>query len=87
MLRVANKRRVELRDSLRKKLSVATQQQRKLRGDQIIETLDELVFCGPQLKRALHGGIPKLEGVDEVDEPKKKSGSSRAMPSSSRARR
>lgn len=97
MLRVANKRRLELRNSLRKKLSVATLQQKKLRGDRTIETLDELVFYGPQLKRALLGGIPKSEGV-EFDEPDKKSGSSRskgpslsvadrAMSSSSRARR
>ena len=62
MLRVANKRLVELRDSLRKKLSVATHQQKKLRGDQIFETLDEMVLYGPQLKRALLGGMPKLEG-------------------------
>lgn len=98
MLRVANKRQVELRDSLRKKLSVATQQQKKLRGDQILESLDELVLYGPQLKRALLGGIPKLEGMDEEDEANKKSGSSRskgsalgaaerALSSSSRARR
>lgn len=98
MLRVANKRLVELRDSLRKKLSVATHQQKKLRGDQIFETLDEMVLYGPQLKRALLGGMPKLEGMDEEDETNKKSGSSRskssslnaaerALSSSSRARR
>lgn len=98
MLRIANKRQVELRDSLRKKLSVATQQQKKLRGDQILESLDELVLYGPQLKRALLGGIPKLEGMDEEDEANKKSGLSRskgsalsaaerALSSSSRARR
>jgi len=98
MLRVANKRLVELRDSLRKKLSVATHQQKKLRGDQIFETLDEMVLYGPQLKRALLGGMPKLEGMDEEDEKNKKSGSSRskssslnaaerALSSSSRARR
>jgi len=98
MLRVANKRLVELRDSLRKKLSVATHQQKKLRGDQIFESLDEMVLYGPQLKRALLGGMPKLEGMDEEDETNKKSGSSRskssslnaaerALSSSSRARR
>ena len=98
MLRVANKRLVELRDSLRKKLSVATHQQKKLRGDEIFETLDEMVLYGPQLKRALLGGMPKLEGMDEEDEKNKKSGSSRskssslnaaerALSSSSRARR
>ena len=82
MLRVANKRLVELRDSLRKKLSVATHQQKKLRGDQIFETLDEMVLYGPQLKRALLGGMPKLEGMDEEDETNKKSGSSRSKSSS-----
>jgi len=65
MLRIANKRKVELRNSLRKNLSVATQQEMKLRGDQLLESLDELALYGPQLKRALLGGIPKLEGMDE----------------------
>lgn len=98
MLRVANKRLVEIRDSLRKKLYVATHQQKKVRGDHIFETLDEMVFYGPQLKRALLGGMPKLEGMDDEDETNKKSGSSRsksssfnaaerALSSSSRARR
>ncbi len=97
MLRVANKRQVELRDSLRMKLSAATQQQKKLRGD-LIETLDEMAFYGSQLKRSLMGGMPKFEGMDEDDEANKKSGSSRskssslsvterALSSSSRARR
>lgn len=83
MLRIASKRQVELRVSLRKKLSVATQQEKKLRGDHVLESLDELALYGPQLKRALLGGIPKFEGMDEEDESKKKSGSSRSKGSSS----
>ena len=97
MLRIANKRQADLRNSLKKKVMTIMQQQRKLRGDQE-ENLDEMLFYGPHLKRALLGGMPKLEGFDEDDESKKKSsrssrtrGSSssleRASASSNRARR
>ena len=83
MLRVANKRQAELRNSLKKKVMGAIQQQRKARGDQV-ENLDEIVLYGPHLKRALLGGMPKSE-VDEDDESSKKSsgGSSRSRGSSS----
>jgi hypothetical protein len=82
MLQIANKREADLRNSLKKKIMVAMQQQRKLRGDQI-EDLDEMVLYGPHLKRALLGGMPKYEGFDEDDESNKKSsGSSRARASS-----
>lgn len=96
MLRIANKRQAELRNSLKKKVMVALQQQRKINGDQV-ENLDEMVLYGPHLKRALLGGMPKSEGMDDNDDEqgggKKKSsrGSSssaaRDASSSSRARR
>ena len=96
MLRIANKRQAELRNSLKKKLMVTLQQQRKNNGDQV-ENLDEMVLYGPHLKRALLGGMPKSEGMDDNDDEqgggKKKSsrGSSssaaRDASSSSRARR
>ncbi|KAL9190922.1 hypothetical protein ACHAXT_000628 [Thalassiosira profunda] len=81
MLRLATKRQMDLRNSLKKKLMVALQQQRRHQGA-LSENLDELVLYGPQLKRALLGGMPKSEGVDE-DDDKKSSGSSRAKGSSS----
>ena len=62
MLRVANKRQSELRNTLKKKLMVGIQQQKKNRGDQM-ENLDEMVLYGPHLKRALLGGMPKSEGI------------------------
>lgn len=77
MLRVANKRQSELRNSLKKKLTVVIQQQRRNRGD-LMENLDEMVLYGPHLKRALLGGMPKSEGIDDDDDPTKKSGSSRS---------
>ena len=83
MLQIANKRQTELRNSLKKKVTLAIDSQRKLRGDQV-ENLDEMVLYGPQLNRALMGFMPKAEGTDD-DEPqssKKKSSSS-----SNRARR
>mmetsp|Transcript_5230 Transcript_5230/g.11836 ORF Transcript_5230/g.11836 Transcript_5230/m.11836 type:complete len:3618 (-) Transcript_5230:38-10891(-) len=88
MLRIANKRQADLRNSLKKKVMVAMQQQRKLPGDQI-ENLDEMVLYGPHLKRAFLGGMPKSEGLDEDDESNKKSaGSSRTRgPSSSLSER
>mmetsp|Transcript_30727 Transcript_30727/g.53346 ORF Transcript_30727/g.53346 Transcript_30727/m.53346 type:complete len:394 (+) Transcript_30727:4783-5964(+) len=83
MLRIANKRQSDLRNSLKKKVTVVMQQQRKLRGDQM-ENLDEMVLYGPHLKRAFLGGMPKSEGLDEDDESYKKStGSSRTRGSSS----
>ena len=83
MLRIANKRQSDLRNSLKKKVTVVMQQQRKLRGDQI-EHLDEMVLYGPHLKRAFLGGMPKSEGLDEDDDSYKKSaGSSRTRGSSS----
>ncbi len=81
MLRVANKRQSELRNSLKKKLMVGIQQQRKNRGGQV-ENLDEMVLYGPHLKRALLGGMPKSEGIDDDDDSNKKSGSSRSKGSS-----
>ncbi len=83
MLRIANKRQADLRNSLKKKVMVIMQQQRKLQGDQI-ENLDEMVLYGPHLKRAFLGGMPKSEGFDEDDDStKKSSGSSRSRGSSS----
>jgi len=77
MLRIANKRQADLRNSLKKKVMVVLQQQRKLQGDHM-ENLDEMVLYGPHLKRAFLGGMPKSEGFDEDDEPNRKSaGSSR----------
>lgn len=81
MLRVANKRQSELRNTLKKKLMVGIQQQKKNRGDQM-ENLDEMVLYGPHLKRALLGGMPKSEGIDDDDDSNKKSGSSRSKGSS-----
>ena len=77
MLRVANKRQSELRNSLKKKLMGVIQQQRRNRGD-LMENLDEMVLYGPHLKRALLGGMPKSEGIDDDDDSNKKSGSSRS---------
>ncbi|KAL7543894.1 hypothetical protein ACHAXR_013387, partial [Thalassiosira sp. AJA248-18] len=83
MLRIASKRQADLGNSLKKKVTAALQQQRKLRGDQI-ENLEEMVLYGPHLKRALLGGMPKSEGFDDDDDSNKKpSGSSRARGSSS----
>lgn len=82
MLRIASKRQADLRHSLKKKVMIAMQQQRKLPGDQI-ENLDEMVLYGPHLKRAFLGVMPKSEGLDEDDESSKKSaGSSRTRGSS-----
>jgi hypothetical protein len=77
MLRVANKRRSELMNSLKKKLMAGIQEQRKNRGDQM-ENLDEMMLYGPHLKRALLGGMPKSDGIDNDDDSTKKSGSSRS---------
>lgn len=93
MLQVANKRKVECRNSLRKKLSAAMQLQKT--KHQVPESLDGLVFYGSQLKRALLGCMPKMEGMDIDDEENDKSSSSRsknslterALSASSRARR
>ena len=77
MLRIANKRQADLRNSLKKKLTTIMQQQRKLRGDQV-ENLDEMVLYGTHLKRAFLGSMPKSEGFDEdEDSNKKPTGSSR----------
>ena len=82
MLRIANKRQADLRNSLKKKVMISMQQQRKIRGDQV-ENLDEMVLYGPHLKRALLGGMPKSEGFDEDEESSKKAGSPRSKSSSS----
>ena len=92
MLQIASKCQIDQRNSLKKKIMIAMQQRRKTRGDQI-EDLDELVFYGPNLKRALLGGMPKYEGFDEDNEPSKKSSGSsrtrfeRASSASNRTRR
>lgn len=83
MLGIANKRQADLRNSLKKKVMVTMQHQRKVRGDQV-ENLDEMMLYGPHLKRALIGGMPKSDGIDEDDESSKKpAGSSRTRGSSS----
>ena len=91
MLRIANKRVLDLRNSLKKKVTTAIQQQRKAKGDQV-ENLEEMILYGPHLKRALLGGMPKSDGIDDDDDkkPTKKGSSSSSgerASTSSRARR
>ena len=92
MLQIANKRQTELRNSLKKKVTLAIDSQRNLRGDQV-ENLDEMVLYGPQLNRALMGFMPKAEGTDDDEPPSSKKKSSKNLAgresssSSNRARR
>jgi hypothetical protein len=66
MLRIASKRHSELKNSLKKKMFVYSQQQSKLNGQD--EHIEEMVLYGPHLKRALLGRLPKLN--DESGEAK-----------------
>ena len=86
MLSIASKRQTDLRNSLKKKVTAAIKQQRKIRGDKV-ENLDEMELYGPHLQRALQGHMPKAEGMDDDESSKKLSGSSRSKGSSSLAAR
>jgi hypothetical protein len=63
MLRLASKRHCELRNNLRKKVLVFSQQQNKANGQD--EHLEEMVLYGSNLKRAFLGRLPKVNDESE----------------------
>lgn len=65
MLRIANKRHSELRNSLKKKAFAFTQQQNKANGQD--EHLEEMVLYGSHLKRAFLGRLPKTTSNEESE--------------------
>ena len=63
MLRIANKRHVELRNNLKKKLLAYSFQQGKINGQD--EQIEEMAHYGPHLRRAFLGKLPKMNDESE----------------------
>lgn len=80
MLRIANKRHVELRNNLKKKLLAYSFQQGKINGQD--EHIEEMALYGPHLKRALLGKLPKMNDESESKVSSSNSNASRQVDSS-----